>query len=77
MAKRLVALWAVMLMVAGARVEAADPAALLSDAESLPGLLPLYWHADRGDLHADIGGLDGPLIYYTCLLYTSPSPRDS
>ncbi len=62
MAKRLVALWAVMLMVAGVRVEAADPSALLADAESMPGFLPLYWHPDRGDLHADIGGLDGPLI---------------
>ena len=68
MAKRLVALWAVMLMVAGARGEgAADPAALLADAESMPGFLPLYWHSDSGDLHADIGGLDGPLIYYTGL----------
>lgn len=68
MTKRLVALWAVMLMVAGVRVEAAaDPAALLADAQLMPGFLPLYWHPDRGDLHADIGGLDGPIIYYTGL----------
>ena len=68
MAKGLVALWAVILMVAGMRVEAAaDPSVLLADAQSMPGFLPLYWHPDRGDLHADIGGLDGPLIYYTGL----------
>ena len=68
MAKRLVALWAVMLMVAGVRAEgAADSSGLLADAESMPGFLPLYWHSDSGDLHADIGGLDGPLIYYTGL----------
>ena len=70
MAKRLVALWAVILMVAGVRLAAAaaaDPEALLADAESMPGFLPLYWHSDSGDLHADIGGLDGPLIYYTGL----------
>ena len=68
MAKRLVALWAVILMVSGLRVEAAaDPSVLLADAQSMPGFLPLYWHPDRGDLHADIGGLDGPLIYYTGL----------
>ena len=68
MAKRLVALWAVMLMVTGARAEAAtNPSALLADAKSMPGFLPLYWHSDSGDLHADIGGLDGPLIYYTGL----------
>ena len=64
MAKSLVAMWAVILMVAGVRLAAAaDPEALLADAESMPGFLPLYWHSDSGDLHA-------------CLLYTSPSPRD-
>ena len=45
----------------------ADPEAFLADAESMPGFLPLYWDSDSGDLHADIGGLDGPLIYYTGL----------
>ena len=64
MAKRLVALWTVILMVAGVRLAAAaDPEALLADAESMPGFLPRYWHSESGDLHADIGGLDGPLIY--------------
>ena len=68
MTKRLLALWTVMLMMVGVRLEAAPgPAALLADAELMPGFLPLYWHSDRGDLHADIGGLDGPLIYYTGL----------
>ena len=43
MAKKFLALWAIMLMVTGVRAEAAaDPAALLADAESLPGFLPLY-----------------------------------
>ena len=36
MAKRLVALWAVMLMVAGVRVEAADPSALLRTPSRCP-----------------------------------------
>ena len=65
MAERLVALWVVILMVAGVRLAdvevdeaAADPETLLADAESMPGFLPLYWHSDSGDLHADIGGLD-------------------
>ncbi len=68
MTRRLVALWAVMLMMTGVRAEAsADPAALLADAQSMPGFLPLYWHSESGDLRADIGGLEGPLIYYTGL----------
>ena len=68
MTKRLVTLWAVILMAADVRLAAAaDPEALLADAELMPGFLPLYWHSDRGDLHADIGGFDGPLIYYTGL----------
>ena len=35
-----------------ARVEAADPSALLADAEAMPGFLPLYWHPDRGGRRA-------------------------
>ena len=43
MPQMLFALWALTLMVAGVRVEAAvDPATLLSDAQSMPGFLPLY-----------------------------------
>ena len=42
MGKRLVALWAVILTVAGVRLEAvADPGALLANTESMPGFLPL------------------------------------
>jgi hypothetical protein len=68
MVKGLVALWVSILVAAGVRVEAAAaPEAFLADAESMPGFLPLYWDSDSGDLHADIGGLDGPLFYYTGL----------
>ena len=62
MAKRLVALWVVMLMVTDVLAEGADPTALLADAESMPGFLPLYWHSDSGDLHGLMAAFDGQII---------------
>ena len=41
---------------------------------------PPDWHQDKDEKLADEGILKFPLcsiVYYSCLLYTSPSPRDN
>ncbi|MDG2459566.1 MAG: zinc-dependent metalloprotease [Luminiphilus sp.] len=69
MARTLVTLLAVFLLfVSGAAAkEPLDLETLLSGTVSMPGFLPLYWHAAEGTIYADIGSLESPLIYYTGL----------
>lgn len=69
MARTRVTLLAVFLLfVSGAKAnESLDPNTLLSGTVSMPGFLPLYWHAAEGSIYADIGSLKSPLIYYTGL----------
>ena len=41
-------------------------------------LVSLLWRSNRGgDAMIAIAGIIGTAYGYTCLLYTSPSPRDS
>ena len=48
--------------------------------EEIVGLYYDAWQANRGDFSAvplaDDFAFTGPVASFTCLLYTSPSPRD-